>query len=202
MKDFFISYNGKDKTWVEWIAYQLEETGYTTIIQTWDFRPGGNFVLEMHQAAAGTERTLAVLSQNYLDAEYTHPEWAAAFAKDPQGKDRTLVPVRITPCELPGLLAPIIYVDLVGEDEQAALAALLDGVKTGRAKPQRSPVFPGQQAPTQTSPRPKPEFPGPTAEKPWNVPHVRNPFFTGREEVLKKLHETLTSGSAAALSQP
>jgi len=34
------------------------------------------------------------------------------------------------------------------------------------------------------------------------VPYLRNPFFTGREDVLKKLHEALTSGSAAALSQP
>jgi tetratricopeptide (TPR) repeat protein len=34
------------------------------------------------------------------------------------------------------------------------------------------------------------------------VPHARNPFFTGREGVLKKLHEALTSGNAAALSQP
>ncbi len=38
--------------------------------------------------------------------------------------------------------------------------------------------------------------------QPWNIPHPRNPFFTGREEVLKKLHEALSSGSAAALSQP
>jgi hypothetical protein len=202
MKDFFISYNGKDKAWAEWIAYQLEAAGYTTVIQAWDFRPGGNFVLEMHKAAANTERTLAVLSQNYLDAEYTQPEWAAALATDPQGKDRTLVPVRIAFCELSGLLAPIIYVDLVGKDKPAALEALLSGVKTERAKPQWSPAFPGQQLPTQTSLKPKPEFPAPPADKPWNVPHTRNPFFTGREGVLKKLHEALTSGSAAALSQP
>jgi hypothetical protein len=25
MKDFFISYNSADKTWAEWIAWQLEE---------------------------------------------------------------------------------------------------------------------------------------------------------------------------------
>jgi hypothetical protein len=47
MKDFFISYSGKDKPWAEWLAYQLEKAGYTTVIQAWDFRPGGNFVLEM-----------------------------------------------------------------------------------------------------------------------------------------------------------
>jgi len=70
-QDFFISYNRKDKAWVEWIAHQLEEAGYTTAIQVWDFRPGRNFVQKMHHAAKDTEWTIAVLSPNYLDAEYT-----------------------------------------------------------------------------------------------------------------------------------
>ena len=35
----------------------------------------------------------------------------------------------------------------------------------------------------------------------WNVPSRRNPFFTGREEVLQQLHDRLTSRQSAALSQ-
>jgi tetratricopeptide (TPR) repeat protein/DNA-binding XRE family transcriptional regulator len=35
----------------------------------------------------------------------------------------------------------------------------------------------------------------------WNVPYRRNPFFTGREIVLKRLHDMLTSEKAAALTQ-
>ena len=35
----------------------------------------------------------------------------------------------------------------------------------------------------------------------WNVPFSRNPFFTGREELLKLLHEDLTSKKAAVLTQ-
>ncbi len=31
-KDFFISYNKADREWAEWIAWQLEEEGYTTVI--------------------------------------------------------------------------------------------------------------------------------------------------------------------------
>jgi hypothetical protein len=27
MKDFFVSYNGKDRAWAEWIAWELEEAG-------------------------------------------------------------------------------------------------------------------------------------------------------------------------------
>ncbi len=36
----------------------------------------------------------------------------------------------------------------------------------------------------------------------WNVPYQRNPLFTGREDVLKRLYEALRSGNRAALTQP
>ena len=36
----------------------------------------------------------------------------------------------------------------------------------------------------------------------WEVPHPRNPLFTGREETLQRLAETLKPGQPAALAQP
>ncbi len=36
----------------------------------------------------------------------------------------------------------------------------------------------------------------------WNVPYQRNPLFTGREDVLKRLSEALRAGVTAALTQP
>ncbi|AKB25346.1 hypothetical protein MSMTP_1877 [Methanosarcina sp. MTP4] len=35
-----------------------------------------------------------------------------------------------------------------------------------------------------------------------NIPHLRNPRFTGREDKLKQIHEALISNNAVALSQP
>jgi len=74
MPDFFISYNKADRNWAEWIAWQLEDAGYTTVLQAWDFRPGSNFVLEMQQASAQAARTIAVLSPDYLASRFTQPE--------------------------------------------------------------------------------------------------------------------------------
>jgi hypothetical protein len=49
MKDFFISYNSADKYWAEWIAWQLEETGYTIVIQAWDSPYGQDFIKWIHK---------------------------------------------------------------------------------------------------------------------------------------------------------
>src|SRR5687767_6528945 len=124
MRNFFISYNKADKAWAEWIAWQLEEEGYTTILQAWDFRPSENFVLKMHEAIQNSERTIAVLSPSYLNAHFTHSEWAAAFGQDPTSSIGVLLPVRVEECDPKGLLGRIIYLDLVGRIEDDARAAL------------------------------------------------------------------------------
>ena len=59
MDDFFISYNGADKQWAEWIGWTLEEAGYKVVVQAWDFRAGENFPLEMHEALKNTRQTLS-----------------------------------------------------------------------------------------------------------------------------------------------
>ncbi|HEX6626095.1 MAG TPA: TIR domain-containing protein [Pyrinomonadaceae bacterium] len=184
-KHFFISYNKADISWAEWIAWELEAAGYSTIVQVWDFRPGFNFVIQMQRASKEAERVIAVLSPNYLSAEFTQPEWATAFARDPLGEKGLLLPVRVSECELEGLLPQIVYIDVVGLPEERAKDALLRGVKTERAKPVVKPPFPGA---AQTL-----MFPG-LLPPVWNVPHQRNPDFTGREDFLDELWATLTSG--------
>jgi CHASE2 domain-containing sensor protein len=158
MKDFFISYTSADRSWAEWIAWELEAAGYSTIIQAWDFRPGENFVLEMQGAASDAERTILVLSESYLQSSFTPSEWAAAFAQDPTGAERRLVPVCIGKCEPKGVLRALIFIDLIGLDEATARTKLLEGIQDGRGKPASAPVFPGAA--------PRPAFPGPAVTSP------------------------------------
>jgi hypothetical protein len=142
-KDFFVSYTKADKKWAEWIAWQLEHAGYTCVLQKWDFLPGGNFVLDMQNAATRTRRTIAVLSPAYLSALYTQAEWAAAFTQDPTSEDGKLLPIRVQECRPPGILAAIGYIDLVGKDDEKAREDLLKGAVRKRNKPDTSPAFPG-----------------------------------------------------------
>jgi TIR domain len=63
---FFVSYTSADVAWAEWVAQTLEEAGYRTVLQAWDFRPGDNFIQRMDQALAEADRVVAVLSAAYF----------------------------------------------------------------------------------------------------------------------------------------
>lgn len=148
-KDFFVSYNDHDKQWAEWIAWHLEKAGYQVMIQLWDWGPGSNFILEMQKAADRCERTILVLSPHFLSSLYTQPEWAQAFAKDPTGEKRLLIPVRVEQCELKGFFKPLVYIDFLEsqpldkhERRQYLIEKLIDGVKLARRKPVAEPLLP------------------------------------------------------------
>src|SRR5918994_1001668 len=132
--DFFVSYTQADRAWAEWIAWQLEAAGYSTVLQAWDFAPGSDWAHEMQQAAATARRTVAVLSSAYLESVYGEAEWRAAFADDPTGEKGLLVPVRVEQVQPPGLLRTRVYVDLVGVSGQAARTRLLEGIRQGRVR--------------------------------------------------------------------
>jgi TIR domain len=198
-RDFFISYTGADQAWAEWIAWQLEEARYTTLLQAWDMPPGTVFAHVMHQAIMTTRHTLLVLSPAYLRSAMTEAEWRLGFVADPSGQDRRLVPVRVEPCEPQGLLADRVYLDLVGLDEASARARLREGLAAalrGHARPGSRPSFPRAPA---TGAVDRPRFP--TALPPvWNVPFRRNPVFTGRDQALSVLASALGQGAATAVT--
>jgi TIR domain len=171
----------------------LEAAGYSTVIQAWDFLPGANFVLEMHRAATEANRTIAVLSQKYLESTFTQPEWAAAFAQDPQGKKQKLVPVRIEACELTGLLASIVYLDLVGLPENDARANLL-GAFNIRNKPAAAPAFPGVQGPLVSAT--EPAYPG--TAKVTSEP-VAEALLSKAESAAHRIHEARLSAIQSLL---
>jgi tetratricopeptide (TPR) repeat protein len=202
--DFFISYTSTDRAWAEWIAWQLQQAGSSVVLQAWDMVAGRDFVHEMQKATATAKRTIAVLSPAYLGSQFGEAEWRIAFASDPSGEQGLLVAVRVADFTPKGLLATRIYIDLVGKDRQAARTALLDGLK-GRAAvlPTEEPEFPGEQPaaleafdPDQGEPR----FPS-ALPRIWNVPYLRNSAFTGRDDLLDQLADSLGLGSATPIIQ-
>ena len=199
-RDFFISYTQADRAWAEWLAWELEAAGHTTMLQAWDIPPGSAFTHVMDQATQRTRYTVLVLSSTYLRSAMAEAEWRPGFVDDPSGERRRLLPVRVEPCEPKGLLADRVYIDLVGLDEATARARLREEIAAalrGHARPTVQPRFPRTPAAPEVA---RPRFP--TALPPvWNVPFQRNPSFTGREQQLATLAQALERGGTVAVTQ-
>ncbi|WP_261574211.1 toll/interleukin-1 receptor domain-containing protein [Frankia gtarii] len=143
--DFSISYAAADRVWAAWIAWELENAGYSVLFPEWDFVPGSHWTNQMRDGIERSTRMLAILSGQYLSSVYGTTEWQSVYRADPQGFRRRLVPVRIEDCGRPDVLGGIVSFDLFGcsrEEASDRLRTQITAVVGGRAKPLTQPAFP------------------------------------------------------------
>ncbi|MCK9902780.1 TIR domain-containing protein [Frankia sp. Cpl3] len=148
---FFISYSPTDVRWASWIAWELEDAGYHTVLQAWDFVPGTNFMEFMDRGVTEAHVVIAVMSHHYLKSRWGMLEWQTAMRGNPKDPKGRLITVRTDDAPLDGFLAVVTFVDLAGVlDADEAHRRLLDGVAesvAGRAKPAVRPPYPLEKAP-------------------------------------------------------
>jgi hypothetical protein len=193
----FISHAGRDRAWAEWARWHLESAGHPTGLDTVDWAPGTNFVEAMHKALHRDNPLLVLLSAAYLGSDrYTVDEWTARFAQRRRDPEAKLIPLRIDDVDLSGgLWAPIVVPSVFDLPSDQAVALLLDAVRRvvapspGGRSPTVPPAFPGRAAVSADGPRPPGSLPAV-----WNLAR-RNPGFTGRDEMLNRLHDKLSTGN-------
>ncbi|MGH8573604.1 MAG: TIR domain-containing protein, partial [Gammaproteobacteria bacterium] len=188
--DFFVSHAGTDEDWATWIAQELQNAGYTVELDVWNWAAGIDVIQATQRALDRASRMLEVWTPDYFDRKWAGMEHRASFAAA-QSEPGRLLPVMVRAC--PDEAIPLLYrtlkrVDLVGLTEPEARARLLDAVE-GPSPPTSRLPFPGVTE--------RGSYPG-TLPPIWNVPN-RNPFFTGREDSLRALHERLSATAATAI---
>ena len=77
--DFFISHAGRDTAWAEWLAWQLQQAGYSVELDVWDWAPGEDFVARMSAALERADRMLAVCTEAYFCSVLSGVELRKAF---------------------------------------------------------------------------------------------------------------------------
>ena len=110
--DAFISYNHKDKEWVQsWLLPKLEEAGLRVCIDFRDFEPGLPSLVNMENAVERSRKMLIVLTPEWTSSEWTLIEALLVGTYDPAGLRRRIIPLLLKPCQPPKRIAMLTYID-------------------------------------------------------------------------------------------
>ena len=188
--DFFISRTGTDKDIAIQISQILQRAGYKTLLQDEDFGHT-SFMAMMETGFLEVDknaRLLALLSKQYPQSPHCRAEYNYPLTHDPENRDEKLIVLRIEDCAPTGFLKPIPYIDLKDtlHDIQKLETAVL--IAVGHISNE-------------------PEWFAPLKHLPQQIIHSeirQTPNFTGRQDELNALHETLTKteDGIAAITQP
>jgi hypothetical protein len=193
--DFFISYTQSDEAWAVWIDETLRSEGHTTILQACD----QGLEDKIDFALRNSECFIAVLSQEYHDSPYCHQAWTAAYGKDTDyikslsGTTEPVkphfIPAKIEDVKLEGLFITRNYISLDehGFNDPTSRQLLLDAIKPKPIRPIPEPA-------------PLPSFAG-KRDIINNLPFARNPYFTGRTEILESICKDLKNNGMVSLVQ-
>ena len=104
--DIFLSYNHKDKEWVDKLASSIEseqfDDRYLKVFRDdWDIMPGSNVIQSIEQGLKKSRYVGIIISENSIDAEWPNMEWSIAISSDPSGRKGNIIPMWLGNCEIP-----------------------------------------------------------------------------------------------------
>ncbi len=191
----FLSYAHKDEALLRQLKTHLSLLERQGRVSTWYDRqitPGTNWAEMIDARLEQASIILLLVSPDFIASDYCYQiEMKSALKRHEEGKAR-VVPILLRPVDWQGV--PFAHLQALPTDakfittwknEDEAFADVVAGVR--RAIEDLS-LLPAS-APRVALPNI------------WNIPYPRNPFFTGREDLLLQLHNQLASGQTTALSQ-
>ena len=178
--DIYLSYVPEDRIWADWVAAVLALRGIQVVRPSTAAVAGGNAREDAERGAGAARRTITLLSAAYMPSPQAQGVWDAMSTADPTGTGQRLIPIRVGETRLEQPFSERSVVDLTRRDQAQATEELLRAVGQPPKLPDKLNA-------------PEPRYPR-TIPPVWHVP-TRNASFTGRNEVLEKLHDQLTGAS-------
>ncbi len=192
--EVFISYSHQDQALRIELEKHLSNLRRQHVIISWydgDIIPGTEWEPEIMKRLKRAQIILLLISADFMDSDFCYSiEMKEAIARHDADQAR-VIPILMRPTDWQG--APFAKLKILPTDAKAVTrwpmlddafedvvqgirAAIEDMIRKGRSS-----------------------TPLPTKQ---NIPYQRNPLFTGREDVLKRLHTALKEGKTTALTQP
>lgn len=134
--DVFLSYSHRDGEWVRGqLLPRLREAGLKVIYDDL-FELGVASVINMERAVEDSRCTLVVLTPSWVKSQWTEFEELLTTTKDPSGRRKRLIPLRLEPCDPPSRIAMLTHIDLTRpEERETRMQRLLASLTGGGALP-------------------------------------------------------------------
>jgi tetratricopeptide (TPR) repeat protein len=191
--EVFISYSHQDQSLRTELEKHLSNLKRQNIITSWydgDIIPGVELEPEIMNHLKRAQIILLLVSADFIASDFCYTkELKEAFARHDANQAR-IIPILLRPTDWQG--TPFSKLKMLPTDAKAVtrwptLDDAFEDVVTGIRAAIDDLISKGQSS-----------YPSPTKR---NIPFERNPLFTGREEILERLHATLNAGKTTALTQ-
>lgn len=121
MKKIFISYSHSNKEWVvQWLLPHLEGAGISVHIDFRDFQIGLPILVNVEKAIEDCQKTLLVLTPDWLESEWANFEAFMIQTKDPIGLKGRIIPIMLEECSLPARLSIFTWADFKDSNNWSA----------------------------------------------------------------------------------
>jgi tetratricopeptide (TPR) repeat protein len=197
--DVFLSHNRAQKDWTRELAIRLRSAGFKVWFDEWALRGGEVGSIGMERGLEESRHVVLVLSPEFIASEWTDYETQIALVLSPANRDRKLIPILHTKCDLPTRISRINWInfsDAIGDPErfEFRLTQLMSDLNPDRYE--RPTDFASFQASRKTS-APNAIPPVRPLPRGSRMPQASNPLFVGREDEMRDLNRKLTPGSGA-----
>lgn len=128
MPNVFISHRKTDDAEAERLAQEIQKAGHAVWFDVWDINIGDSIVERMNSGLTGSTYLVLCYSEAGVLSSWMGREWESALARQLNGSDVKILPVRLTGGHPPAILADIYYADLV-EDWDRGVAELLKAIR-------------------------------------------------------------------------
>lgn len=117
--DVFISYSHKDEEWVEkTLVPRLEKAGLKVCIDFRHFELGKPALHNMRDAYKYSQRTLLVMTPNWVASAWALYEGILVRSSDPAGLEKRTIPLLLEKCDIPEDISILTYVDFTRADRE------------------------------------------------------------------------------------
>ena len=207
--EVFFSYAHADEEWRDKLEKHLGGLKRQRRILTWHDRkilPGAEWAPEIGAHLSSADIILLLISSDFISSEYCWSVELKQAIKRHEAGNARVIPIIVRPVNWKK--TPFARLQALPKDGKPvstwpdideALLNVAEGVQNA-VEDLRKKRSANASKPAVTEAKARKKVPIPLQV--WNIPYRRNPFFTGRESILVRLHTMLHAGSAAALSQP